>query len=30
VAADAVVFLACSAAGYITGHSLTVDGGYSV
>jgi NAD(P)-dependent dehydrogenase (short-subunit alcohol dehydrogenase family) len=29
-AADATVFLASSAAAYITGHSLTVDGGYSV
>lgn len=29
-AADAAVFLASSAAGFITGHSLVVDGGYSV
>ena len=29
-AADAVVFLASAQAGYITGHRLVVDGGYSV
>jgi NAD(P)-dependent dehydrogenase (short-subunit alcohol dehydrogenase family) len=29
-AADAAVFLASSVAGFITGHSLVIDGGYAV